>query len=163
MITVEKVKPEEIMEVKQLLSFVWSCTYGEYLSADTIKKVTSVWHAPEGLKRQAENPNLYFAVAKNEAGKIIGLVTADGSKKGSLYISRLYIHPDQQRKGVGTKLYESALTHFPDVTRVRLDVEEQNKRAMNFYKKHGFKEIGEKIENVEGEKIKSIKLEKLTK
>jgi ribosomal protein S18 acetylase RimI-like enzyme len=159
MITIHKVQQEDIPEVKQVLSRTWKDTYGSFLSDATIEKVTTVWHDPEALKAQAINPEIYFAVAK-EGGKIIGLITVSKVDNITIFMNRLYIHPDYQRQGIGSKLFNSSLEAFPNAKVVRLEVEEENKKGLSFYLKQGFKEVERKTDEIEGEKLKSIVMEK---
>src|SRR5918992_501808 len=136
MITIYKVQQEDISEVKQVLSHTWKDTYGSFLSDKTIEKVTTVWHDPEALKAQAMNPEIYFAVAKEE-GKIVGLITTRKIDDVTIFMNRLYIHPDYQRQGIGSKLFDSSLEAFPNAKVVRLEVKEENKKGLSFYLKQG--------------------------
>ena len=52
------------------------------------------------------------------------------------YIDRLYVDPDCQRAGAGTRLLDHAKSIFPDG--LHLHTHQQNLRARNFYEKHGF-------------------------
>lgn len=160
MITIEKVTEKDIPEVNQLLSYTWKDTYGSFLSAKTIEKVTTVWHDPEALKSQAENPAIYFAVAKDENGKIVGLITVGRIDKERIHMGRLYVHPEVQRQGIGHQLFTAALKAFPNTKVIRLEVEEENKKGVSFYYKQGFREVGRQIDDIEGEKMKSIVMEK---
>lgn len=159
MITIEKVTREEIPELKQLLSYVWKDTYGELYPSEVIEKITSVWHDPKALAEQAADPDTFFAVAKEE-GKIVGLITVRKIDDITAFMSRLYIHPQHQRKGIGTQLMHAALNHFPSVKVLRLECEKQNDKACSFYTKQGFKIIGEKEEVVEGFHVKTVGMEK---
>lgn len=162
MITIHKVKQEDIPEVKQVLSHTWKDTYGSYLSDKTIEKVTTVWHDPEALKAQALNPEVYFGVAK-EDGKIVGLITVRKIDDRTVFMHRLYVHPDYQRQGIGSQLFDTALQAFPDTKVVRLEVEEENKKGLSFYLKQGFIELERKTDEIEEEKLKSIVMEKRLK
>ena len=106
--TVQKVALDEIPQVKKLLSYTWSDTYGNFLSKRTIEKVTAVWHHPENLKAQAQNPDIYFATAQDETGKIVGLVTGRKISDDTLFMKRLYVHPRHQRQGIGKQLLEDS-------------------------------------------------------
>lgn len=159
MITIEKVTQEEIPEVKQLLSYVWKDTYGELYPPDIIEKITSVWHDPKALAEQAADPNTFFAVAKEE-GKIVGLITARKIDDTTAFMGRLYIHPQHQRKGIGSQLMHAVLNHFPSVKVLRVECEKQNDKACSFYLKQGFKVTKEKEENIEGVTMKTVEMEK---
>jgi ribosomal protein S18 acetylase RimI-like enzyme len=161
MITIGKVTIKDIPEVKQLLSYTWKDTYGSFLSAKTIEKVTTVWHHPEALKSQAENPDIYFAVAKDENSRIVGLVTVGRIDKKGVHMGRLYVHPDVQRQGIGSQLFTAALKAFPNAQVMRLEVEEENKKGVSFYYKLGFREVEVKIDDIDGEEMRGIVMEKM--
>jgi ribosomal protein S18 acetylase RimI-like enzyme len=153
MIIIEKATLEDISEVKQLLSYTWKDTYGSFLEAQTIEKVTTVWHHPEALKSQAEDPDTYFAVAKDENRKIVGLITVGRIDKKRVHMARLYVHPEAQRQGIGHQLLTAALKAFPNTEVVRLEVEEKNRKGVSFYNKQGFREVERRIVDIEGEQM----------
>lgn len=159
MITIREVIQDEIPEVKHLLSYVWKDTYSNVYSPEAIEKVTSVWHSPKALSQQVEDENTYFACAKDEKGVIIGLVTAR-KVKHTLHIGRLYIHPNYQRKGIGSQLMSAAIAYFSDIKTLQLECEKQNEKALSFYQKQGFNIVKEKEENVEGAKVKTVIMER---
>jgi ribosomal protein S18 acetylase RimI-like enzyme len=76
----------------------------------------------------------------DESG-IVGMVTARG-RRDHLEIARLYVHPESQRRGAGTRLLAAARDAFPDLGRVRLEVEAQNPKGRAFYAKLGYAEVG---------------------
>ncbi len=158
-IKIEKVKLEEIPEVKKLLSETWIDTYGSFLSPETIQKVTSVWHDPKLLAQQAENPNIFFGVAKDNE-KLVGLITIRRLDNDTIMMNRLYVHPKYQRKGIGSKLAAEALKVFPNASKMRLEVEEKNGKGHSFYVKQGFQEIERKIDKVDNEEMRVIVMEK---
>jgi ribosomal protein S18 acetylase RimI-like enzyme len=160
MIIIEKATLEDISEVKQLLSYTWKDTYGSFLEAQTIEKVTTVWHHPEALKSQAEDPDTYFAVAKDENRKIVGLITVGRIDKKRVHVGRLYVHPEAQRQGIGHQLLAAALKAFPNTEVIRLEVEEENEKGVSFYNKQGFREVERGIVDIEGEQMKTIVMEK---
>ena len=127
-ITVQKVALDEIPQVKKLLSYTWSDTYGSFLSKRTREKVTAVWHHPEHLKARAQNPASYFATAQDETGKTVGLVTVRKISADTIFMNRLYVHPRHQRQGIGKHLLETAIKAFPAVRKLQLEVEEKQHR-----------------------------------
>lgn len=60
-------------------------------------------------------------------------------------LQRLYIHPDYQNQGIGSTLIQNAIKHpfLKDIRYIYLDVWEKNLAAIRFYRRHGFKRVGE--------------------
>ncbi|MBI4080765.1 MAG: GNAT family N-acetyltransferase [Candidatus Levybacteria bacterium] len=160
MFTVHKAKEEEIAKIKDLLYFTWVDTYRNIYSQQTIDKVTSVWHSHEALRNQILDPNTYFAVAKDENDEIMGMVTAYKRDNEEILISKLYVYPAHQRKGIGKRLFDEALQAFGNVKKVRLEVEKDNPKGVSFYKKHGFEMKETKQDNVQGEIVTCTVMER---
>lgn len=69
-----------------------------------------------------------------DSGEILGF---SGVAEGNLEM--LFVHPDQAGKGIGKALLRNAISN-QQVTKV--DVNEQNPKALEFYLKNGFKIMG---------------------
>lgn len=65
------------------------------------------------------------------------------------YIAGLFVSNKYQHNGIGSKLIEKCKSYYPIL---RLDVYAKNLKAINFYKKHGFK-IEQEKENHETKEI----------
>jgi putative acetyltransferase len=75
-------------------------------------------------------PSVELYVNKNETGKITGFLGVANKK-----IEMLFIHPDFSGKGLGRMLTMFAIEKLH---MNRVDVNEQNQQAVNFYKHLGF-------------------------
>lgn len=160
MVSIERANVEDVPEIKQVLSETWRATYGSFLSQATINTVTSVWHSPDRLAAEIQNPRIFFGVARTGDGAIIGLTTVGQISDDTVVLSRLYVHPQYQRQGVGSQLLQAGITAFPATRTLRLEVEENNHSAYTFYHHHGFHETESKEERVEGDVIKVMVMEK---
>ena len=160
MIAIQPAEVGEVQEIKQVLSETWIDTYGPFLPLEVIRKVTSLWHSPETLSAEIKNERVFFNVAKNEQGEIIGLLTAGRPSEEVIYIARLYVLPGHQRQGIGARLMEACIAAFPGTETLRLEVEEQNEKGLSFYRKQGFREISRKEEGLEGVSLTVIEMEK---
>jgi putative acetyltransferase len=75
-------------------------------------------------------------------GSVIGIISVSTD-----YIEGLFVHSDHFGKGIGKEL----LTHFLNKKKyLRLQVYEQNSRAINFYSRNGFKISGGGICQITG-------------
>lgn len=159
MFTIERATVQDVDVIKQVLSETWLATYADYLSQSTIEQVTTQWHAPSILRAQIEKPGDYFAVAKHDA-TIIGLITVVASNRDELHLSRLYVRPAYQRRGVGSRLLAAALASYPDATVMRLEVEQHNAAGHAYWLGQWFAELGTKVEQIGTDEIAVITMER---
>lgn len=161
MITVSRVRQDEILLAKELLSATWVDTYAAFLPQEVIEDVTATWHHADRLWEEAQRPDEFFGVARAEDGRIVGLITMHmHASDGIGFVSRLYVHPEFQRRGIGVVLLDAAIAAFPALKRFRLEVDEQNRKGRAFYAKQGFRQIATKQEEVSGPCLKLWVLEK---
>lgn len=164
MITISKARVEEVSEIKKLLYKTWISVYSGLYSKESIDKITADWHSIELLTKQILDPNRLFLVAK-DGNKIVGMCnTASVTDKGNeINIQRLHIDPEYQRKGIGTNMLNMIIEAFPNVTKINLEVEKQNKKAISFYKKTGYKIVSEKIFEVQNVNMPCLIMERTIK
>ncbi len=79
-------------------------------------------------------PEAPLWVAVNERDRLVGFMLLSGQ-----HMDALFVDPDARGCGVGRMLVEHALSMAPELT---TNVNEQNKQAVGFYKKMGFKVTG---------------------
>lgn len=159
MFTIERATVEDVGTIKQVLSETWVATYAGHLSRSTIEQVTTRWHDPELLRSQIGKPGDYFAVAKKD-GTIVGLITLVALNRDELFLSRLYVLPAYQGKGVGSRLLDSAIASYPDATVIRLEVEQHNAQGHAYWLGRKFVDVGTKIEQVGTDRIAVIAMER---
>ena len=161
MITIHKAKVEEVTEIKKLLFETWTSTYSKIYSLEAVNLVTSKWHSIKLLTKQIEDSSSCFIVAK-DGNKIVGMCNAALTPEdGVINIQRLHVLPKYQRQGIGSKLINEATIAFQKIHKISLEVEKQNCNALAFYKRHGYKEVGEKVFKIENIKIPCIVMEKV--
>ncbi|WP_409069496.1 GNAT family N-acetyltransferase [Clostridium sp. FAM 1755] len=160
MLTISKVKKDEIYKVKELLSSVWTDTYKDILSEEVINKVTNLWHDAKQLEKQCELKDTLFIVAKEDDQDIIGLATANLIDDSIINLSRLYVKVRHQRSGIGELLLNYIIKEFDFINKIQLEVAVGNIKAINFYSKNGFIERTLKNEEIENEHLELVLMEK---
>jgi len=161
MLRIERAALTDVDEIQLVLRETWLDTYREHLAQATLEEVTEVWHAAALIAARVQDPDIFFAVAREESGRMCGLVTAALRPPNDLFIYRLYVRPGHQKQGVGTALLSETLSMFPGVARVMLQVVAENEKGFAFWKKHGFHEYGVKDEVVAGEAVRVTAMERL--
>jgi ribosomal protein S18 acetylase RimI-like enzyme len=144
----------DIEDIYQVAMLSWKDAYKHIISEGTIKRIVTEWYDEDRLKEQVSDP--FFYVAESEDG-IVGFThaTVEG-ETASLH--RIYIDPEYQRQGYGSRLYEKVEEQFEDgVNQIKVEVLGENEKGLNFYQKEGFSERkSEKIELGEEEVFQKV-------
>ena len=149
---------QDVPTIKEVLHETWHDTYASLLPKTAIELITSQWHVPQLLTEQVQNPDIYFAIAR-DGGTVAGLITAR-QQDDAVVVDRLYVRPQFQRRGIGRLLLESSYHVFVDARRVRLTVEAANRKGVAFYAKEGFRETARLSEEVAGTSLENLVMEK---
>lgn len=103
----------------------------------------------EKLTKEMENPHsqFYFIYEEGLAGYLkLNTSSAQTEKmgQGTLEIERIYIKNDYQRRGLGEFALEKAIAEARQQQKksIWLGVWEKNEQALQFYRKHDFKQMG---------------------
>jgi [ribosomal protein S18]-alanine N-acetyltransferase len=87
------------------------------------------------------NPEGFIVATLNH--KIIGFLTGIKINNQKTKILMLSVSPTHQKQKIGTKILEEFIkrTQKENIDTIELEVRTDNKKAINFYEKHGFKKI----------------------
>lgn len=138
-------KPEEISEIWGLFKRTYIDAYVDDTAGITKAKLLDFLsgdspYFPKNWKKYLEHPTTTRTVyvARNN-GKIVGMISpvyVDGRHR----ITGLYVDPEAQDMGVGTKLMEKALSHYGDVD-IYIGIASHVRQLQHFYEHFGFKVI----------------------
>ena len=120
----------------------------------------------EKIINRGKNPYWYVA---EENGKVIGLgilMNHGNLRKKHVGVITLMVNSDYQNKGVGSLLMDKLinLSESLNIIRLELCVFRDNYKAINLYKKFGFKEEGIKVKSAlkNGEYIDEIMMARIS-
>jgi ribosomal protein S18 acetylase RimI-like enzyme len=154
-ILIRAAEPTDVEAVRSLLVETWHDTYDSLIGAEKVTEITNSWHSIENLSRQLTMPDASFLVAV-EDGAIVGHILATAQKPPLLTLSRLYVRPDRQRLGIGTRLIDASIRRHPQSAKLLVEVEAGNSKGLSFYLREGFQSVNTRV--VEG--INHIFMEK---
>lgn len=95
---------------------------------------------PDMLQKAWENS--LCILGAYEKDKLIGIIRAVGDGYSILFIQDILVHPECQRRGIGTALMKAMLARYPDIYQVELATDDTEK-TVNFYKSLGFTPLRE--------------------
>ena len=75
-----------------------------------------------------------------DSGRLIGSVRAS-NHNGTCEIGRLIVHPDFQRKGIGTLLMSAIEAEFPNVKRFELFTGSKSEGNIRLYERLGYRKL----------------------
>jgi ribosomal protein S18 acetylase RimI-like enzyme len=143
----------DLAAVNRLLVETWHDTYDPLLGAEKVTQITNAWHAIEKLAEQIAAPDSSFLVAE-EKGIIVGHAVGHVRPHHAMMLARLYVLPAHQRRGIGVRLLSELVARQPGCARIVADVEQNNVKAVSFYRRQGF--IVESESSIEGMKTLRI-------
>ncbi|NTU73447.1 GNAT family N-acetyltransferase [Candidatus Roizmanbacteria bacterium] len=154
------VNTTDIESIQSLLLTTWKDTYITR-TEEQIEEIVALFNSSSSL--QTELAKHYWKAYRLKSNKnIVGIITVV-LHHNVIEIARLYIHPDHQRKHLGSKLIKKALAAYPLAEKVIVNVDVNNTSGRDFYFRQQFTEI--KTEKVikSGFAFELIVLEKVLK
>jgi ribosomal protein S18 acetylase RimI-like enzyme len=142
---IQTVENEEIEELADLAGRVFSDSFGHSFTKKELESVIKSSRSPEYFRKALNEGIILVAIID---GKIVGYVQFGSVKIPEIEpstdigeLGRVYIETKLQGQGIGEKLSKAALKH-PELKNkgtIYLQVWEENIKAINLYKKLGFK------------------------
>ncbi|AVX04475.1 hypothetical protein MXMO3_01951 [Maritalea myrionectae] len=134
---IRRTRADDVSGLKAMLQQVWHQTYAPFLGRARVDQLTTMWHTPEKQAAETTAENCVSLVAEN-IDDIVGHALVADEGEGHLHLRRLYLQATYHGHGVGAQLLNAALSAFPQGRSVRLEVYENNARAVAFYRAQGF-------------------------
>lgn len=141
MATIRPATNADLEAVQRLLAMTWHDTYDATMGQEKVDEISGRWHRVEALARDLAAAGSLFLIAEEE-GAIAGHAYAAPSPGGGARLSRLYVLPTHQGRGLGALLLDAVVLALPEAHSLVLEVEETNVAARRFYGRHGFAVTG---------------------
>lgn len=152
---------DDLETISAMLTETWHDTYDSIYGSEKVAELTAAWHSVDALKQRMTKPRTEFVVC-DDGAEISGMAFVSQIDSETSMLHQLYVRPSAQGAGVGKKLLIEIEACFPDVRKIRLEVEEANDRAVEFYGRNGFKQVGKTPDcGVKGSGIPAIIMEKV--
>ena len=139
---------QDVEAISSLAILTYTSSFGHSFSAQALDWDLERQLCPQAFRHMLSEDGMLLADSPHG---LRGLVqfgrfkpAEDVEVDGGIEIRRLYVHPDSQRKGIGSSLMTAALA-APEVVEARrlyLDVSEHNQGAVRFYRRFGFEIVG---------------------
>jgi RimJ/RimL family protein N-acetyltransferase len=134
-----KAKKEDIPEITRLADIVWHQHYPGIISMDQIHYMLDMMYSSKSLVEQMEvkKHDFYFIQQEGISIGFIAVSKIENTERG-YFIQKFYLDQTLSGKGSGTEAH-NALVKLLNPALMRLTVNRQNYKSINFYFKNGFK------------------------
>lgn len=145
-LTFKEIKSESgIKELSSLASKIWNSHYPAIIGQKQVDYMLDKMYSIESLTKQIlEESNIFIGAYLSN--KMIGFISYSKTSEEDYFLHKLYINTDIHRKGIGKALFDYAFEN-KNLKTIRLTVNRQNVKAINFYFKIGF--VIEKIIDID--------------
>ena len=141
-----KASSGDLQTIHDMAQVVFRHTYREILSPDQMEYMMDMMYSMPNLVQQLQEGHHYYIACID--GKPMGYVSVqheDADPEGIevFHLHKIYVMPEAQGRGVGMKLFETAVAHVRDAAagcraRIELNVNKYNK-AVEFYRHIGMR------------------------
>lgn len=125
----------DIPLIAQLADKIWKEHYPSIISQDQINYMLQSRYSQEAITVDMKKGEKYFIAYCGEKAVAYASIEWHG---GFYYLHKFYIDVSSHRKGFGRQLFDYLLSQIDDLMPIKLQVNRQNIKAVNFYFKIGF-------------------------
>jgi len=131
-----------------------------YLSEAALYNDYTIPPLVQTLAETCEDFENYIILKAVSDGIIIGSVRGQLTEDNSCYIGRLMVHPDYQKRGLGSRLMQAIQEEFKQASRYILAAGQRSEDNIKLYQKLGFKQHSTERMN---DKVVIVHMEKRNK
>ena len=128
----------DIPVIRDLAHSIWWAHYPAIISEAQIDYMLGLMYSPEALERQMTEEGQVFWLAL-DSGTPMGFLAVSRQTAGAYMLHKFYLQPTAQGKGHGSTAFWLLAEQYPDLQTIRLTVNRQNYKSINFYFKIGFR------------------------
>lgn len=142
-IFLQKVTDEkELITIQKLARKIWLEYYPAVITGEQIQYMLEKMYSMSALRKDAKKGIFFYLLFFGE--KPIGFIAFSEQSGKKFFVHKFYILKKFRDKGLGSRIFSKLISAF-SCREVRLTVNRQNFRAVNFYFKQGF--IIERVED----------------
>ncbi len=125
----------KLYKVRDLAYQIWNDHYPSIIGQEQVDYMLNEMYDLASLERQFNEGDKFYLVTENT--QELGFASISMQEDGGWYLNKLYVNTKNQRGGIGCKLLDHIIASN-NIKILRLQVNRQNYKAINFYFKYGF-------------------------
>lgn len=128
---------QDITVISELAKTIWHQHYPAIITHEQIDYMLNKMYSSSSLKEQMQAKQHLFFLVYSQL-QPVGFISVHKEKDNDWFLNKFYIDQTLAAKGIGGNAFEE-LKKIISPEKIRLTVNRQNFKSINFYFKHGFK------------------------
>jgi ribosomal protein S18 acetylase RimI-like enzyme len=133
--------------IRQIAERIWTPTYRDLMSAAELDYMFEMMYSVENLEKAMTIGGQTFLIFYDDE-KPSGYISFETLDNHHFYLQKIYLLPSMQGKGNGQQMFDMFLAHIrgldPEAVRLGLNVNRNNRRAIDFYLRNGFEIVSQR-------------------
>jgi GNAT superfamily N-acetyltransferase len=142
-IKISRAVESDLSRVRELAQTIWRAHYPGIISNEQIEYMLTWMYSLETLQREVHHEGVQFELLRVNS-ELVGFAAYGPTSESGVYkLHKLYVHPDQQGQGLGSRLLNYCEDQVATLgaEKLILAVNKQNRRAIRTYERNGFSVI----------------------
>lgn len=135
-ITLQQATPGDILRIGALAERIWREHYPAIIGEKQVDYMLDRFYKPEALQQQIEDGQMFKLVM--EGDEVLGFLSVSDQGEGRFFLHKFYLDNERRGRGLGKIVFELLLERYPGLRELRLTVNRENYKSINFYFRIGF-------------------------
>jgi GNAT superfamily N-acetyltransferase len=126
----------DLTTINQLAKAIWHDHYVPMIGASQVTYMLDKFYNEAALMQQMTDGQVFWMIEND--GIPEGYVAVTSKGEGEYFLNKFYLSTALQGKGIGAKIFKDVLALYNDLKIIRLQVNKNNYKSINFYFKMSF-------------------------
>ncbi len=136
-------QPDDADAIRHVAETTWDHTYRHTIPEEVRAEFVRRAYSDETLLQRIAN-DVFLVAARDD--EVLGFADFRPAAEGSTELAAIYVLPEAQGQGTGSRLLDVGLGRFPPNTTFVLGVERDNLKARRFYEARDFRPVRELVD-----------------
>jgi diamine N-acetyltransferase len=135
-LTVKTAGKGDVALISRLADKIWHQYYPAIIGLEQIAYMLERFYSEKALTQEIEQGHRFYLVVLDD--QPIGYLCESESSPGDFFLHKFYLIGEVQNRGIGRKVLEEIFFSKLSLKSIRLTVNRQNYKSINFYFRNGF-------------------------
>lgn len=127
---------QDLALIAAMADRIWKIHYPPIIGMEQVEYMLNKMYSAEALIRQMGEGQVFRIIESDTAS--VGFISVSEKEEHELFLHKFYLDANVQGRGMGAAVFSQLMAMYPGVKKVRLTVNRQNYKSINFYFKLGF-------------------------